>query len=162
MWNLKDVGLKIISKYPFSMDKPLSVSNNLSDKGDQIRSSKISILMKLYHLSYFWDAIKYFVIGEEFSSYWNWLYYNGCIFETSFKGTKCLWTCMSVKAEQNTGLDWGQMRVTNWGNCTALEKENFFGFPQLLKNHWNSDLFQDHEKKIIKFHGKISKVFKMK
>ena len=30
-------------------DKPFSVSNNRSDKGDKIRSSKVSILMKLYN-----------------------------------------------------------------------------------------------------------------
>ena len=30
------------------------------------------------------------------------------------------------------------------------------GFPQLLKNHWNSDLFQDHGK-IIEFHEKFLK-----
>ena len=35
------------------------------------------------------------------------------------------------------------------------------GFPQLLKNHWNSDLFQDHGK-IINFHEKFLKFVKMK
>ena len=35
------------------------------------------------------------------------------------------------------------------------------GFPQLLKNHWNSDLFQDHGK-IIEFHEKFLKFVKMK
>ena len=33
------------------------------------------------------------------------------------------------------------------------------GFPQLLKNHWNSDLFQDHGK-IIEFHEKFVKMQK--
>ena len=33
------------------------------------------------------------------------------------------------------------------------------GFPQLLKNHWNSDLFQDHGK-IIEFHEKFLKFVK--
>ena len=37
----------------------------------------------------------------------------------------------------------------------------FAGFPQLLKNHWNSDLFQDHGK-IIEFHEKLLKFVKMK
>ena len=35
------------------------------------------------------------------------------------------------------------------------------GFPQLLKNHWNSDLFQDHGK-IIEFYEKFLKFVKMK
>ena len=35
------------------------------------------------------------------------------------------------------------------------------GFPQLLKNHWNSDLFQDHGK-VIEFHEKFLKFLKMK
>ena len=35
------------------------------------------------------------------------------------------------------------------------------GFPQLLKNHWNSDLFQDHGK-IIEFHEKLLKFVEMK
>ena len=35
------------------------------------------------------------------------------------------------------------------------------GFPHLLKNHWNSDLFQDHGK-IIEFHEKFLKFVKMK
>ena len=35
------------------------------------------------------------------------------------------------------------------------------GFPQLLKIHWNSDLFQDHGK-IIEFHEKFLKFVKMK
>ena len=35
------------------------------------------------------------------------------------------------------------------------------GFPQLLKNHWNWDLFQDHGK-IIEFHEKILKFVEMK
>ena len=34
------------------------------------------------------------------------------------------------------------------------------GFPQLLKIHWNSDLFQDHGK-IIEFHEKFLKFVKM-
>ena len=33
------------------------------------------------------------------------------------------------------------------------------GFPQLLKNHLNSDLFQDHGK-IIEFHEKLLKFVK--
>ena len=37
----------------------------------------------------------------------------------------------------------------------------FAGFPQLLKNHWNSDLFQDHGK-IIEFHEKFLKFGEMK
>ena len=35
------------------------------------------------------------------------------------------------------------------------------GFPQLLKNHWNLDQFEDHGK-IIKFHKKFLKFVKMK
>ena len=35
------------------------------------------------------------------------------------------------------------------------------GFPQLLKNHWNSDLFQDHGK-IIELHEKFLKFVKMR
>ena len=35
------------------------------------------------------------------------------------------------------------------------------GFPQLLKNQWNSDLFQDHGK-IIEFHEKFLKFVEMK
>ena len=35
------------------------------------------------------------------------------------------------------------------------------GFPQLLKNHWNSYLFQDHWK-IIEFHEKFVKFVKMR
>ena len=34
------------------------------------------------------------------------------------------------------------------------------GFPQLLKNHWNSDLLQDHWK-IIEFHEKFLKFVRM-
>ena len=34
------------------------------------------------------------------------------------------------------------------------------GFPQLLKNHWNSDLCQDHGK-IIEFHEKLLKFVEM-
>ena len=36
------------------------------------------------------------------------------------------------------------------------------GFPQLLKNHWNLNLFQDPGKKIIEFHKKILKFVTMK
>ena len=37
----------------------------------------------------------------------------------------------------------------------------YTGFPQILKNHWNSYLFQDHGK-IIEFHEKLLKFAKMK
>ena len=35
------------------------------------------------------------------------------------------------------------------------------GFPQLLQNHWNSDLFQDHGK-IIEFHENFLQFIKIK
>ena len=37
--------------------KTFSVCNNRSDKSDKIRSSNVSILMKLYSSSYFCDAL---------------------------------------------------------------------------------------------------------
>ena len=46
-------------------------------------------------------------------------------------------------------------------SAVQLGLAHFTGFPQLLKNHWNSDLFQDHEK-IIEFHEKFLKFVKMK
>ena len=69
---LKDVDLKIIAKdvcdikTDHQKDKPFSVSYNRSDKGDKIRSSKLSILIKLYNLSHFCYAL-----FATFFSYWN-------------------------------------------------------------------------------------------
>ena len=41
-----------------------------------------------------------------------------------------------------------------------LRSNTLTGFPQLLKNHWNSDLLQDHWK-IIEFHEKFLKFVRM-
>ena len=70
MCDLKDVDLKIIAKYVCDIKtdhqthKPFSVSSNRSDKGDKIRSSKVSILIKLYNLSYFCDALSVMHFGH--------------------------------------------------------------------------------------------------
>ena len=48
-----------------------------------------------------------------------------------------------------------------WTGHKSLQISIYTGFPQLLKNHWNSDLFQDHGK-IIEFHKKYLKFVKMK
>ena len=66
-------------------------------------------------------------------------------------------------------IQWVQPKITSYNTCLHLKCQisvtngvfSTPGFPQLLKNHWNSDLFQDHGK-IIEFHEMILKFVKMK
>ena len=63
------------------------------------------------------------------------------------------------------GLQAADFKITSPVLCDIMFWTVFIpfgttGFPQLLKNHLNSDLFQDHGK-IIEFHEKFLKFVKM-
>ena len=61
----------------------------------------------------------------------------------------------------DNGLSPGRRQAIIWTSVGILLIEPLAGFPQLLKNHWNMDLFQDHGK-IIEFHEKFLKFVEMK